>query len=152
MFSNLLALKLEYAMSVYQKFRDCKTAGPFLCPCMIFARAWASHALGRGKSPFHPRSRCFVSAWVLDLRKNTGWFTVEKVPFLWSTIYPANFGEKKKIRTLTLVPSSISPLLVLPSIRRYRIECLALYAVLATKYLFRTHNWLSNGLPKWPKP
>ena len=44
MFSNLLALKLEYAMSVYQKFRDCKTAGPFLCPCMIFARAWASHA------------------------------------------------------------------------------------------------------------
>ena len=56
--------------------------------------------------------------------------------------------KKKKIRTLTLVPSSISPLLVLPSIRRYRIECLALYAVLATKYLFRTHNWLSNGLPK----
>ena len=30
MFSNLLALKLEYAMSVYQTFRDCKTAGPFL--------------------------------------------------------------------------------------------------------------------------
>ena len=44
MFSNLLALKLEYAMSVYQKFQDCKTAGPFLCPCMILARAWASHA------------------------------------------------------------------------------------------------------------
>ena len=44
MFSNLLALKLEYAMSIYQKFRDCKTAGPFLCPCMIFARVWASHA------------------------------------------------------------------------------------------------------------
>ena len=40
MFSNLLALKLEYAMNVYQKFRDCKTAGSFLCPCMIFARAW----------------------------------------------------------------------------------------------------------------
>lgn len=30
MFSNLLALKLEYAMSVYQKFRDCKTAGPLI--------------------------------------------------------------------------------------------------------------------------
>ena len=126
---------------------------------LFYALVWFSlarvpHTLtGRGKSPFHPlRSRCFVSAWVLDLRKNTGWFTVEKVPFLWSTIYPANFGEKKKIRTLTLVPSSISPLLVLPSIRRYRIECLALYAVLATKYLFHTHNWLSNGLPKWPKP
>ena len=44
MFPNLLALKLEYAMSVYQKFRDCKTAGPFLCPCTIFARAWSSHA------------------------------------------------------------------------------------------------------------
>ena len=44
MFSNLLALKLEYAISVYQKFRDCKTAGPFLCPCNIFARAWASDA------------------------------------------------------------------------------------------------------------
>ena len=44
MFSNLLALKLEYAMSVYQKFRDCKTAGSSLCPCMIFAREWASHA------------------------------------------------------------------------------------------------------------
>ena len=73
MFSNLLALKLEYAMSVYQNFRDFKTAGPFLCPCMIFARAWGPHTLiGYGKSPFHPRSGCFVSAWVLDLCKNTG--------------------------------------------------------------------------------
>ena len=44
MFSNLLALKLKYAMSVYQKFRDRKTAGPIFCLCMIFARAWASHA------------------------------------------------------------------------------------------------------------
>ena len=50
MFSNLLALKLEYAMSVYQKFRDCKTAGPFL-----YALKWFSHArgpntlIGRGK-------------------------------------------------------------------------------------------------------
>ena len=121
MFSNLLALKLEYAMSVYQKFRDCKTAGPFLCPRMIwFSRARVPHTLtGRGKSPFHPlRSRCFVSAWVLDLRKITGWLTVEKVPFLWSTIYPANFGKKKsnnnnkKIGHLELVPFSISPFLV----------------------------------------
>ena len=123
-----------------------------------FSRARVPHTLtGRGKSPFHPlRSRCFVSAWVLDLRKITGWLTVEKVPFLWSTIYPGNFGKKKKnnnnnkIGHLELVPSSISPFLVLPSIRRYRIEYLALYAVLATKYLFHTHNWLLNGSPKWP--
>ena len=68
-------------------------------------------------------------------------------------IHSANLGKKKKkIGHLELVPSSISPFLVLPSIRRYRIEYLALYAVLTTKYLFHTHNWLSNGLPKWPKP
>ena len=54
MFSNLLALKLEYAMSVYQKFRDCKTAGPFLCPRMIFARAWASHAHRAWQISFSP--------------------------------------------------------------------------------------------------
>ena len=39
-------------------------------------RVRVSHAhtlTGRGKSPFRPlRSRCFVSAWVLDLRKITG--------------------------------------------------------------------------------
>ena len=59
--------------------------------------------------------------------------------FHFSTIYPANFGiNKKKIGHLELVPPSISPFLVLPSIRRYRVECLALYAVLATKYLFHT--------------
>ena len=104
MFSNLLALKLEYAMSVYQNFRDFKTAGPFLCPCMIFARAWGPHTLiGYGKSPFHPRSGCFVSAWVLDLCKNTGWFTGGKGPFLWSTIYPANFDTFNG--HLELVPS-----------------------------------------------
>ena len=57
-----------------------------------FSRARGPHTLiGRGKSPFHPRSRCFVSAWVLDLRTNTDWFRVINVPFLWSTIYPANF-------------------------------------------------------------
>ena len=42
---------------------------------------------------------------------------------------------------LELVPSSISASLILPSIRQYRIEYLALYAVLATKYLFHTHKW-----------
>ena len=120
-------------------------------------RARGPHTLtGRGKYPFHPlRSRCFVSARVLDLRKNTGWFTVEKVPFPWSTIYPDNFGKKKKkkkIGHLELVPSSIRPFLVLPSIGRYSIEYFALYEVLATKDLFHTHNWLSNGLPKRPKP
>ena len=99
------------------------------------------------------RSRCFVSAWVLDLRKITGWLTVEKVPFLRSTIYPGNFGKKKnnnnnKIGHLELVPSSISPFLVLPSIRRYRIEYLALYAVLATEYLLHTHTHTQLAI-KW---
>ena len=105
-------------MSVYEKFRDYKTAGSLSC----------RHTLtGRGKSPFHPRSRCFVSAWVIDLRKNTGLFTVQKVPFLRSTIYPANFGTFNG--HLELVPSGISPFLVFfwPSIRRY---------------LSGTHNWL----------
>ena len=59
MFSNLLALKLEYAMSVYQKFRDCKIAGPFLCPCMIFARAWASHAHRAWQISFSPSLQMF---------------------------------------------------------------------------------------------
>ena len=54
MFSNLLALKLEYAMSVYQKFRDSETAGPFLCPRMSFARAWASHAHRAWQISFPP--------------------------------------------------------------------------------------------------
>ena len=59
MFSNLLVLKLEYAMSVYQKFRDCKTAGPFLCPCMIFARAWASHSHRAWQISFSPSFQMF---------------------------------------------------------------------------------------------
>ena len=109
-------------------------------PVLFYALVWVSRArgphtlTGRGKSPFHPlRSRCFVSAWVLDLRKNTGWFTGEKVTFLWSTIYPANFDTFNG--HLELVPSGISPFPVLfwPSMRRYRIEYLALYVVLATK-------------------
>ena len=64
------------------------------------------------------------------------------------TLVKNNNNNNNKIGHLELVPSSISPFLVLPSIRRYRIEYLALYAVLATKYLLHTHNWLSNGLPK----
>ena len=56
---------------------------------------------------------------------------------------------KKKYRTLELVPSSISPFLIFlwPLIRRYRTEYLALYAVLATKYLFHTQlaiKWLTQ--------
>ena len=116
-----------------------------LYPRMIIARSW--------KNLLFPLcSRCFVSAWVLDLRKNAGWFTVEKVPFLWSTSYPAKFGAFNG--DLELVPSSIGPFLVFfwPSIRRYRIEYLAIYAALATKYFFhtRTHTrtlGYQNALP-----
>ena len=108
-------------------------------PVLSHALVWFSHArgpqtpIGRGKSPFYPRSRCLVSAWVLDLRKNKGWFTGEKVPFLWSTIYPANFDTFNG--HLELVPSGFSPFIVFfwPSMRWYRIEYFALYAVLATK-------------------
>ena len=108
-------------------------------PVLFYALVWFSLArgphtlIGRGKFPFHPLSRCFVSAWVLDLRKNTGWFTGEKVPFLWSTIYPANFDTFNG--HLELVPSGISPFIVFfwLSMRRYRIEYFALYAILATK-------------------
>ena len=59
MFSNLLALKQEYAMSVYQKFRGCKTAGSFLCPCMIFAHAWASHVHRVWQISFSPSLQVF---------------------------------------------------------------------------------------------
>ena len=120
----------------FTRTSETKTAGPFLCPCIIFARAWGPHTLiGCGKSPFHPRSGCFVSAWVLDLCKNTGWFTGGKGPFLWSTIYPANFDTFNG--HLELVPSGnflLVPFLSFfsPSMRRYRIDYFALYAVLAT--------------------
>ena len=56
-------------------------------PVLFYALVWFSHArgphtfIGRGKSPFHPRSRCFVSAWVLDLCKNTGWLQAKKFHF-----------------------------------------------------------------------
>ena len=129
-------------------------------PVLFYALVTFSHArgpqtpIGRGKSPFHPRSRCLVSAWVLDLRKNTGWFTGEKVPFLWSTIYPANFDTFNG--HLELVPSGISPFIVFfwPSMRRY-ISYWILCSLRSTSYKIivpHTHNWLSNGLLKWPKP
>ena len=129
-------------------------------PVLFYALVWFSHARGphtlirRGKSPFHPRSRCFVSAWVLDLRTNTGWFRVIKVPFLWSTIYPANFDTFNG--HLELVPSGISPFIVFfwPSMRRY-ISYWILCSLRSTSYKIivpHTHNWLSNGLPNWPKP
>ena len=155
------ALKLEYAMNVYQKFRDSKTGGPFYT--LVWLSREADEGLTRSQGVknllFPLCSRCFVSAWVLDLRKNAGWFTVEKVPFFWSTSYPAKFGAFNG--DLELVPSSIGPFLVFfwPSIRRYRIEYLAIYAALATKYFFHTHThshthtWLSKWFTqRWPKP
>ena len=145
MILNLLALKLEYAMSVYQKSRDCKTAGAFARVGLTRSQGVANllFTLCAPGVSFQRGFLIYVKIRAdLQLKK----FHFSGLQFIQLTLV------KKKIRTLTLVPSSISPLLVLPSIRRYRIECLALYAVLATKYLFRTHNWLSNGLPKWPKP
>ena len=140
-------------------------------PVLSYALAWFSRArgphtlTGRGKSPFHPlRSSSFVSAWVRLIYVKIRPDLQSKKFHSISAISPANFGKKKKkkiyiyiyiyIGHLELVPSSISPFLIFfwPSIRRYRTEYLALYAVLATKYLFHKHNWLSNGLPKWPKP
>ena len=114
MFYNLRALKLKYAMSVYQKLRVCKTAGPLLCLRMIFARAYASHAHRAWQISFSPSALQVFRSWGLDLHKNTGWFTVEKVSFLWSTVYPATFGKKKKItkyrtpRVSTLTHQSLS--------------------------------------------
>ena len=49
MFLNLLALKLKYAMSVYQKFGDCKTAGPFLCPLTLLLYGHVSKGLETNK-------------------------------------------------------------------------------------------------------
>ena len=83
---------------------------------MIFTRAWASHAHREWQISFSPSAlqkfRFSVSA--LDLRKNTAWFTVEKVPFLWPAISPANFGKNIYIYIghLELVPSSIRPFLI----------------------------------------
>ena len=98
MFLNLLALKLEYAMSVYQKFRDCKTAGPFLCPRMIFARARACLTRSQGVenllfslcAPDISFQREFLI--YVKLRADLQ----SKKFYFWSTIYPANFGKKKK--------------------------------------------------------
>ena len=142
-------------MSVYQKFRDCKMGGPFLCPRMIFARACSSHAHRAWQISFSPSARApdvsFQRGFLIyvklraDLQSKK--FHFSGLQFIPVTLVKKN-NNNNKIGHLELVPSSISPFLVLPSIRRYRIEYLALYAVLATKYLFHTHNWLSNGLPK----
>ena len=155
MFWNLLALKLEYAMSVYQKFRDCKTAGPFLCPRMIFARVGLTSSQGVGNllftlcAPDVSFQRGFLIYVKIRVDLQTKKFHFPGLQFIQITLVKK---KKKKIEHLELVPSSICPFLVLPSIGRYSIEYLALYEVLATKDLFHTHNWLSNGLPKWPKP
>ena len=57
MFSNLLALKLEYPMSIYQKFRDCKTAGPFFT---LGTRGFFSRAKGKTRAA-KPREKTFFS-------------------------------------------------------------------------------------------
>ena len=42
-------------MSVYQKFRNCKTARPFYALVGCLRKAREAHTLtGRGKSPFSP--------------------------------------------------------------------------------------------------
>ena len=127
MFLNLLALKLEYAMSVYQKFRDRKTAGPFLCPRMIFARVGLTRSQGVANLLF---TLCapdvsFQRGFLIYVKIRAD-LQLKKFHFSGLQFIQLTLVKKKKIRTLTLVPSSISPLLVLPSIRRYRIECLAL--------------------------
>ena len=108
-------------------------------PVLFYALVWFSHARGphtlirRGKSPFTLAPDFSFQLGFLIYFKRKGWFTSEKVLFLWSTIYPANFDTFNGL--LELVPSGISPFLVFfwPSMRRYRIEHFALYAVLATK-------------------
>ena len=54
------ALKLEYAMNVYQKFRDSKTGGPFYT--LVWLSREADEGLtrsGRKKSPFSPLLQMF---------------------------------------------------------------------------------------------
>ena len=157
MFSNLLAMLWSWNMrwTFTRSSATAKQVVLFIPSYGYRAKLTrASHAQGVKNLLFPLCSRCFVSAWVLDLRKNAGWFTVEKVPFFWSTSYPAKFGAFNW--DLELVPSSIGPFLVFfwPSIRRYRIEYLAIYAALATKYFFHTHTHThtrtlgyQNGLP-----
>ena len=135
MFSNLLALKLEYAMSVYQKFRDCKTAGPFLYALVWFCHARGPHTLiGRGKVLLFTLAPdvSFQRGFLIYVKIQAD-LQAKKFLFLWSTIYPANFDTFNG--HLELVPSGISPFLVFfwPSMGRYRIENFALYEVLATK-------------------
>ena len=131
-------------------------------PVLFYALVWFSHArgphtlIGLGKSPFHPRFRCFVSAWVLDLLKKMGWFTGEKVPFLWwSTIYPANFDTFNGL--LELVTSqwhqSLSCFFFFLTFDE-TISYWTLCSLRSISYkIIAQHTQLAlNGLPKWPKP
>ena len=148
MFSNLLALKL------WASTRSSKTVKQpvlFLCPCMILARAWASHAHRAWQISFSPSlpDVSFQRGFLIYLKK--GWFTGEKVPFLWSTIYPANFDTFYGL--LELVPSGSVPFLSFFDLRWDGIV-LNICSLRSTSYKIivpHTHNWLSNGLPKWPK-
>ena len=120
---------------------------------MIFARACASHAHRAWQISFSPSVRA------PDVSFQRGFFTYVKLradlqskKFHFSGL---QFIQLTLVKKIILIKNKkighlecISPFLVLPSIRRYRVEYLALYAVLATKYLFNTHSWVSNGLPK----
>ena len=82
-------------MSVYQKFQDCKTAGPFLCPRMIFARVGLTRSQGVANLLF---TLCAP-----DVSFQRGFLIYVKIradlqskKFHLSTIYPANFGINKK--------------------------------------------------------
>ena len=112
---------------------------PVLCYAFVwFSRARTPHTLtGRGKSPFHPlRSRCFVRGVSIYIKIRAD-LQSKKFHFSGLQFIQLPLVRKKKqqqnIGHPELVPSSISPSLVFfaPSIRRCRIEYLALYAVLA---------------------
>ena len=94
----------------------------FLCLCMIFARRGSHTLIGCGKSPFHPRSRCFVSAWVLDLRS-----ICENLHQFLSCLF-LTLDETISYWILCSLRSTSYKIIVPP-----------------------THNWLSDGIPKWPK-
>ena len=57
MFSNLLALKLEEAFTRISE--TVKQPVLFLCPCMIFARAWSSQAQRAWQISFSPSLQMF---------------------------------------------------------------------------------------------
>ena len=81
---------------------------------------WFSHVRGphtlirRGKYPFHPRSRCFVSEWVLDLLKKRADLQAKKFYF-YGRQFIQNFDTFNGL--LELVPSGIRPFLVFFDLR-----------------------------------